>query len=291
MHPDDSDIVYEAWRALLEDHKPTNIQFRLQKEYVAPDGSRCQATVHSQTYPEIDAQGNLTNIVGTCTDVSHFKWVENLQRLKAEEAMEAKRQQENFIDMTSHEYVSFVYRRRLCTDPVYRMRNPLSAVIQCTDSAVDSVTELSRFCEISLQDQQDTLQQAQIEVRNAMDALQTIITCSMHQKRIIDDILTLSKLDSSLLQITPVRVQMTAVLAEAVKMFDIECAKADIDLSYEVDRALFDLGAEWCMLDPSRLLQVSNPPNESYLPYKCSPQQPNADTCADDTLARCSSIF
>lgn len=46
------------------------------------------------------------------TDISAIKWAEGVQKRKMEDAIEAKRQQENFIDVTSHE-----------------MRNPLSAIM------------------------------------------------------------------------------------------------------------------------------------------------------------------
>ena len=59
------------------------------------------------------------------TDISEFKYAGTLQRIRLDDALEAKRQQENFIDMTSHE-----------------MRNPLSAMIQCADSALAAVTEI-----------------------------------------------------------------------------------------------------------------------------------------------------
>jgi len=57
--------------------------------------------------------------MGTLSDITHYKWAEEIQKRRMEEAMEAKRNQENFIDMTSHE-----------------IRNPLSAMIQCADSTL-----------------------------------------------------------------------------------------------------------------------------------------------------------
>jgi hypothetical protein len=44
----------------------------------------------------------------------------------------------------------------------------------------------------------------QKDISTSIDALQTIVSCSLHQKRVIDDVLTLSKLDSNLILITPV---------------------------------------------------------------------------------------
>jgi CheY-like chemotaxis protein len=88
------------------------------------------------------------------------------------------------------------------------------------------------------------------------DAAQTIFLCAQHQKRIIDDILTLSKLDSDLLLITPVEAQPVEVIKTALKMFDSELQKSDVELRFHVDPSYVDLGVDWMKLDPSRLLQV-----------------------------------
>jgi signal transduction histidine kinase len=98
------------------------------------------------------------------------------------------------------------------------------------------------------------IQKIRDEVVTSIDSLQTIVSCSLHQKRVIDDVLTLSKLDSNLISITPVRVQSAVVVSEALKMFDMECNQMDIKLQFRKDPT-FE-GYDWLMLDPSRLLQV-----------------------------------
>ena len=89
--------------------------------------------------------------------------------------MELKRQQENFIDITSHE-----------------MRNPLSAILQCAD---EISTILSDFRTSGLREIPPRL------LTDSIDAAQTIALCAQHQKRIVDDVLTLSKLDSAMLMV------------------------------------------------------------------------------------------
>lgn len=93
-------------------------------------------------------------------------------------------------------------------------------------------------------------------VTSSLDAAQTIGLCAQHQTRIIDDILTLSKLDSSLLHITPVEVQPQFVVENSLRIFDGELRKNDITLNYTVDRSYSDLAVDWVKLDPSRVLQV-----------------------------------
>lgn len=141
----------------------------------------------------------------------------------------------------------------------HEMRNPLSAVIQCADSSIDSIKQISKLTSGIMIDKLDlNLEKVDEEIKTCLDALQTIISCSLHQKRVVDDILTLSKLDSALILITPIRMRPSLVVEEAVKMFELECSKENIELSFIEDSSLASLGADWVMLDPSRLLQVRN---------------------------------
>ena len=100
--------------------------------------------------------------------------------------------------------------------------NPLSAILQCADTIITSLQE-----EIGSQ-----LTKATIDT--SVDAAQTILLCASHQKRVVDDILTMSKLDSARLMITPVNVQPESVVAEAVKMFEQESNMNDIKLVSKV---------------------------------------------------------
>lgn len=151
-----------------------------------------------------------------------------------EEAIEMKRQQENFIDMTSHE-----------------MRNPLSAILQCSDEITMSLTEYRSTDEESKSP--DRLAEV---LEGSIDAAQTIALCAQHQKRIVDDILTLSKLDAALLVVTPVAVQPIAVVQRALKMFEGELDSNDIAMEFRMERSYLELNIDWVKLDPSRLLQV-----------------------------------
>ena len=142
----------------------------------------------------------------------------------------------SFIDMTSHE-----------------LRNPLSAVIQCAESVITTLGDFNGRLSGAAAGE-STSGSLRDDVESSIDALQTIVSCSLHQKRIIDDVLTLSKLDSNLILITPVRVQPSVVLAGALKMFELECQQMHIKLDLVEDDTYH--GFDWVMLDPSRLLQI-----------------------------------
>lgn len=165
------------------------------------------------------------------TNISQQKWAEDIQKRRMEEAVEMKRQQENFIDITSHE-----------------MRNPLSAILQCADEISATLA--------TYRDANKSSESALEVFDSSIDAAQTITLCAQHQKRIVDDILTLSKLDSALLLVTPVDSQPVAVVQRALKMFCSELETNDIHLEFKVDQSYLDLKLDWVKLDPSRLLQV-----------------------------------
>lgn len=91
----------------------------------------------------------------------------------------------------------------------------------------------------------------------AIDNVTTIQLCASHQKRIVDDILTLSKLDSNLLKIAPDVVKPIELVHKVVKMYEAELHNAEIETEIIIDHKSFDeLGIEEVVLDPSRLLQV-----------------------------------
>jgi signal transduction histidine kinase len=135
----------------------------------------------------------------------------------------------------------------------HELRNPLSAVLQCADSVITTLQQLP----IQTPDATPTAlksNEIQEDIRSSIDALQTIVSCSLHSKRVLDDVLTLSKLDSDLIQITPVRVQPNVVISDALKLFMVECQQTDIQLDLIQDETIKEF--EWVMLDPSRLLQI-----------------------------------
>jgi signal transduction histidine kinase len=139
----------------------------------------------------------------------------------------------------------------------HELRNPLSAVVQSAESAIATLAKLNARSPATSPVSTNTegASNSFIEdIESTIDSLQTIVTCSLHQKRVIDDVLTLSKLDSELIVITPVRVQPAVVILESMKMFDMECRQMGIELDFQEDESVADF--TWVMLDPARMLQV-----------------------------------
>lgn len=82
------------------------------------------------------------------------------------------------------------------------------------------------------------------------------MACVAHQKSIIDDVLTLSKLGSGLLVVSPVEIQPLSELRRGLRLFEGELRQADIDLKVVVDRSYEELQIDWVLLDPTRLVQI-----------------------------------
>ncbi|PFH56161.1 hypothetical protein XA68_16967 [Ophiocordyceps unilateralis] len=226
---EDRPALEEAWRKLLRDRVTVSVEFRFNHSQQRGVNT-IDTWVLMSAFPEKNGDGVLKSIFGCITDISSQKWAEKVQSERREEAVELKRQQENFIDITSHE-----------------MRNPLSAVLQCADQISNNIVSFSLHKD-----------EGQLEtfLEGCLDAANTINLCASHQKRIVDDILTLSKLDSHLLAVTPVDEQPVKAVQRALKMFESELQAHDIELEFIVDDSFERHGVEWAKLDPSRLRQV-----------------------------------
>jgi signal transduction histidine kinase len=179
-------------------------------------------------FPELNDEGDVIEIIGSCVNISQQKWGEKLQATQASRARESKRSLENFIDTTSHE-----------------MRNPLSAIVQCADSIIS----IHKAFEKST-DYQNAYQTI---LETTIDAAETIVQCSKHMKTIVDDVLTMSKLDSGLFAMTPIDVQVDSVARDAVKMFEGEAKAAGVDLKFHLEESCTFKNVS---LDPTRVLQI-----------------------------------
>lgn len=51
-------------------------------------------------FPEVDSSGVVKTVMGWLTDISLQKWSEEIQAKRLDEALEAKKNANNFIDMT-----------------------------------------------------------------------------------------------------------------------------------------------------------------------------------------------
>lgn len=296
---EDLGVLQDVMKKVIRDGTSETIEVRFKAPWTVMDSQGTEITAPRWAYgtflPVRNSDGIIQSICGCVSDVSLQKWQLEQERLRKEEALESKRQQENFIDMTSHE-----------------MRNPLSAIIHCADAVIASLTKalevhqnkksLSRQSSATAPGSMvggNVRPEVELLMESSVENAETIIACAQHQKRIVDDILTMSKLDSKLLAVTPITVDPLQIVQEALKMFEVEARRVDIDLQMRVDKSYAELGLEYLDLDPSRLKQVlinlltnalkftkGGPTRNVTITVSASTQRPTDSTCSVQFIPR-----
>lgn len=233
---EDQGSVEQLWKT-LKAGKSASCEARLNRHYQPPTQQEWPATSPDAFYTWIWVQGfplvdeGATKLVMICvTDISGPKWAESVQHRVAAAAEKAKRQQEEFIDITSHE-----------------MRNPLSAMMQ----SAQSITAALRHLQPHL-DRQELL----LNLQEAMEAAETVLSCGVYQKRIIDDVLMLSRLENEMLSITPAVVDPIRLVRNTLKMLEGDARSAQIETSIIRHQSLAAHNIENVFCDPSRLAQI-----------------------------------
>ncbi|PNS18819.1 Hybrid signal transduction histidine kinase K [Sphaceloma murrayae] len=237
IHEDDIERVLAALNKLIVEHTPVVIEFRTKNNWQVVDevtGHPIQVPqyLHATCVPEFDEEGKVLNLQGWLVNVSHDRFTQRLLSSRLDEVTQSKQNAENFIDMVSHE-----------------MRNPLSAILQSADGISNMLRDRKTGKPTTLGLSGDTTE-------SVLDAADTIVLCAQHQKRIVDDILTLSKLDANLLVIAPDKSNPSSLLRQAIKMFEAQLSRADIHASVEVHPSISLLDIDYVMMDSSRVLQV-----------------------------------
>ncbi|KAI4724540.1 hypothetical protein E4T49_07734 [Aureobasidium sp. EXF-10728] len=240
-YPDDLWIPRAKLKEAVEQRKATEFRARLAKTWTSADGSfQGQAWVCVVCFPEFSEDGHLIQVMSTWSDISHSQFEEHIQRQRLEEAIQAKRSAEAFIDITSHE-----------------IRNPLGAIVHCADMLKDSFMDMRRLIDLPIEEKpDDTKARLEEHVKSGIEAVDTILSCSMHQKRVTDDILSLSKLDSNLLQVAPTTVRATEMVEHVAQIFKVEADRVGVRLEIQVDRSISELNIDWVVADSGRITQV-----------------------------------
>jgi signal transduction histidine kinase/CheY-like chemotaxis protein len=168
--------------------------------------------------------GTHGGFIVTVADITPEKKAEFSQRQLVKDAQEQKQLQERFIDMISHE-----------------IRNPLSAILHCTEDIIEAVRE-----------KEDHI----VPLPRITESAETICLCISHQKRMLDDVLTFSKIDASMLHLAPRRMQPKRHFTGPISLFRPQLQRNDIEFDYQADISYESCGIEWVMADLDRMGQV-----------------------------------
>jgi len=223
IHPDDYERVMGAYQRAFHGQTELRAEFRaLGSEH--PWRLLLLTPLGDENLRHVSL-GEYGGFICSVVDITSEKSAENDQRIAAEEATERKKQQERFIDMISHE-----------------IRNPLSAMVHCVEDINEALKEKE--------------QTGFVDPEPIAEALDTINLCISHQKNIVDDVLSYSKLDSSMLALTPRPSQPERELRGNAKMFQPEFRKHGIEFECRIDDDYNNLKVDWAMADLPRIGQV-----------------------------------
>ncbi|KAJ5982723.1 hypothetical protein N7451_012823 [Penicillium sp. IBT 35674x] len=220
IHPDDTNRVTAMFNEALSSKKVLRVEYRARNQ-----DAWCVLTLNPLiANPHafgLDARGGF---IVTIADITPEKRAEFLQEQRAKDSQEHKQLQERFIDMISHE-----------------IRNPLSAILHCTEDIIEA-----------LRDQRSHV----IPLARVVESAETISLCISHQKKILDDVLTFSKIDASMLSLSPRRVQPKVHFLDSISLFRPQLQRQGINFNYQADFSYADCGIEWVMGDLDRMGQV-----------------------------------
>jgi len=218
------------WKRLVQGEARISTEMRLKRMFTPPSGDPEPAIVLIHAFRVVE-EGRLKSLMAFTTDVSAFKWAEASEARKAAAAQEAKRQQEEFIDFVSHE-----------------LRNPLSAIFQLAETIITS---------FPASDGNDPTKSELIgALKGNIDNAETILMCAKHQKRIVDDVLTLSKLEYTMLSVSPLPVQVPELVDKWMKMFESQLLSHDITIKTKAHPSLGNHYDDWILCDESRVQQI-----------------------------------
>ncbi|KAL4755725.1 uncharacterized protein BDW70DRAFT_165176 [Aspergillus foveolatus] len=224
VHVDDYEELADAYRASLRLRTPIRKGYRMKGH----TGEWRGVSMTPLKGDELDQFGLRDTGGSICmiTDITPEKTAELLQWKIADDAEERKQQQERFIDMISHE-----------------VRNPLSAVLHCAEDIIDVISE-------------DAPEDTTEKIARIAEAAQTINLCVAHQKKIIDEVLMYSKLDASMLKLSPQKIQPKSHVGKLLTMFKPELRKQQIDFQYQLDKSYTDQALDWVLADLDKMGQV-----------------------------------
>ena len=138
-----------------------------------------------------------------------------------------------------------------------QIRNPLGAVILSADSISVSLSQIQELVKQSVSAKL-TIDPNSLTrlLEDITESVETITSCSLHQKRITDDILSLSKLDSNLIEIFPSSIKLGSFMDNIVETFRVETSRANINFGAKQDASIKFHAVDWIQADSGRIMQV-----------------------------------
>jgi PAS domain S-box-containing protein len=238
LHPEDALHTLTAIRAHLEMKKALDIEVRLQTK----DGKWRWFRLRARSIA--DAQGRPVRMAGTLSDVTDRKTFEaELKRSAAEVEAAKTRIETQSAALVEQSAELEVARRRaeqasqskseFLANMSHEIRTPMTAILGFTDLLLT----------------EESIESAPPE---RINALQTIKRNGEHLLEILNDILDLSKVEASALQIEQIRFPPTKIVADVIALMKVRSDAKRLELTSIYSGPV----PETIVSDPTRLRQI-----------------------------------
>jgi len=249
VHPEDAAQFAAEWKEALQ--RPGQMVQR-ELRLVRPDGS--VAWVYVQSLPEVapakrgSGTPEMLSLVASFTDITERKALEQermdalgaaaaLQRDRAEEAERHRREMERFIDVVCHE-----------------IRNPLNGIVNTVDVMRGAMLRCQQLVAADGADAAALAAFVQRALPDWLEALDAMDLCTLHQRRITDDVLEVSRLHAGRYTLTLRPERLDRVVEQARLMFATEAHATDIALAWAPGAQ--EAARVRVLVDRQRLLQI-----------------------------------
>jgi len=204
VHPDDFRKVEEVTMKAIAEGKPIAIEYRILKK------NNAVAIIESGGKVIYNDKGKLDRVVGIMRDITERKkleeerlqalsMAEDKERRRAEEAEKYRMNLENFINQICHE-----------------IRNPMSGIFGNVDLSQNLLASMKPVLEETPGPKRNFLLECWNKLEECVSQTEQ---CVKHQKAVVDDVLDLSKLESSQTNLGAVPFSLKSVVKEVAQMF------------------------------------------------------------------------
>ena len=191
FHPDDTERADQAWAEALRSGNPYEIEFRLKR---VSDGA--YRWFLGRALPFRDANGEIVNWFGTCTDIHSLKTAQDALRSARDELQQESRQKDEFLGMISHE-----------------LRTPLSAVFGWTRLMQENV----------------------LNETERVEAVNSIMRNAEAQSRLIEDVLDITRIVNQKLSLDRKVFNPDGIVREAIEAVQPSATARAIKLQTSIE--------------------------------------------------------
>ncbi|KAJ3028557.1 UNVERIFIED_CONTAM: hypothetical protein HDU68_001427 [Siphonaria sp. JEL0065] len=173
--------------------------------------------------------------------IDALKGLAEVSRLRAEDAEEARRLQEVFIDSVCHE-----------------IRNPLNGILHCNNFINSSLVDIKKTLDtLKLDDKADAVVKTiRQDLDRTVEECKSILLCATHQRSIADDVLNLSKLSTMKIRLDLKPFTPRDLITQVIESFRAQMLASCITHQLEFKGLLQTSPTQALIGDPVKITQI-----------------------------------